>query len=368
MSRRATYVARAAVVVALALLGFSLRHLYPAGAQVPQPPDYRIAKRAPKKVDPNETFTYRLIVKNTGGTMVPATVHDFLPPGLQNVQLPAGCAQQGPVVTCAVPAIPLDTEHLIEIIATAPSAPPAGALVNVAVVRADPPIELPPDLANNVAVAITTITVDVPLPLADMEVSKTASPSPAVVGEPLTYTITVTNHGPGDGAARVIDTLPLNTSFAAADATNGECANNGPIVNCTFENIAAETSETITLLVTPNQAVPAVNAVAVVGTSAVDLQPQNNVDILITNVGNESPTESPTTPPTSPTTSPSPTLSPTPTPTDDPDCDDFATQEEAQAYLDANPDDVANLDADGDGIACEADPPDPVPTDPAFTG
>lgn len=34
-------------------------------------------------------------------------------------------------------------------------------------------------------------------------------------------------------------------------------------------------------------------------------------------------------------------------------CDDFATQEEAQAEYDSDPSDPNNLDADDDGIACE---------------
>ncbi len=36
------------------------------------------------------------------------------------------------------------------------------------------------------------------------------------------------------------------------------------------------------------------------------------------------------------------------------DCADFATQAEAQAELDADPSDPNGLDADDDGIACEA--------------
>ncbi|MEJ5915348.1 excalibur calcium-binding domain-containing protein [Pseudokineococcus sp. 1T1Z-3] len=35
------------------------------------------------------------------------------------------------------------------------------------------------------------------------------------------------------------------------------------------------------------------------------------------------------------------------------DCDDFATQEEAQAELDRDPGDPSGLDADDDGVACE---------------
>ena len=38
--------------------------------------------------------------------------------------------------------------------------------------------------------------------------------------------------------------------------------------------------------------------------------------------------------------------------TDDLDCEDFATQEEAQAVLDEDPADPNNLDPNKDGIAC----------------
>lgn len=41
---------------------------------------------------------------------------------------------------------------------------------------------------------------------------------------------------------------------------------------------------------------------------------------------------------------------------DDLNCSDFATQQEAQAHLDADPSDPDKLDRDGDGIACESLP------------
>ncbi len=40
-------------------------------------------------------------------------------------------------------------------------------------------------------------------------------------------------------------------------------------------------------------------------------------------------------------------------PTGDADCEDFATQEDAQAVFNADPSDPSGLDADGDGLACE---------------
>jgi hypothetical protein len=45
-----------------------------------------------------------------------------------------------------------------------------------------------------------------------------------------------------------------------------------------------------------------------------------------------------------------------PAPTGDLDCADFATQQEAQAVLDANPSDPNYLDGEGDGMACESLP------------
>lgn len=52
---------------------------------------------------------------------------------------------------------------------------------------------------------------------------------------------------------------------------------------------------------------------------------------------------------------------------EDLDCNDFATQEQAQAVLDADPSDPNGLDSDDDGIACESlpragTPQPPVPT------
>lgn len=58
---------------------------------------------------------------------------------------------------------------------------------------------------------------------------------------------------------------------------------------------------------------------------------------------------------------PGPSPSPGPDPTDPPagdelNCDDFATQEDAQAEFDKDPSDPHGLDADNDGIACEGLP------------
>ncbi len=67
---------------------------------------------------------------------------------------------------------------------------------------------------------------------------------------------------------------------------------------------------------------------------------------------------------TAPAQEPETELSPVPVPTGDLDCADFATQEEAQAVLDANPGDPNYLDGEGDGIACESLPTAPASASP----
>ena len=80
-----------------------------------------------------------------------------------------------------------------------------------------------------------------------------------------------------------------------------------------------------------------------------------------------------------PQRAPEPVPEPVPAPSGDLpmgdlDCSDFATQEEAQAVLDANPDDPNYLDGEGDGVACESLPsapplaPEPPSLESAPTG
>lgn len=62
---------------------------------------------------------------------------------------------------------------------------------------------------------------------------------------------------------------------------------------------------------------------------------------------------------------PQPEIAPTgDLPTGDLNCSDFATQEEAQAVLDANPSDPNYLDGEGDGVACESLPSAPASASP----
>lgn len=59
------------------------------------------------------------------------------------------------------------------------------------------------------AVDMGSVERNAPMPAADLSVVKTASPNPQIVGEPVTYTKTVTNHGPGTaGLWFLTDAIP----------------------------------------------------------------------------------------------------------------------------------------------------------------
>jgi uncharacterized repeat protein (TIGR01451 family) len=64
---------------------------------------------------------------------------------------------------------------------------------------------------------------------ADLVISKTDSPDPVTSGTTLTYTILVTNNGPGFSlGVNVTDPLPVGTTFISCSATQGSCS--GPAV------------------------------------------------------------------------------------------------------------------------------------------
>ncbi|MFO7721889.1 MAG: hypothetical protein R6V49_01575, partial [Bacteroidales bacterium] len=79
-----------------------------------------------------------------------------------------------------------------------------GSLVNSASVRATAEV-LDPDLANNTAVDTDLLTV-----LADLAIVKSDGLDTVAAGAPTSYTVTVTNQGPGDvRSAMVSDLFPL---------------------------------------------------------------------------------------------------------------------------------------------------------------
>lgn len=85
---------------------------------------------------------------------------------------------------------------------------------------------------------------------ADLAVTQAASANPALAGMSLTYTLTVTNHGP-DNATGVMftDTLPAGVVFVSATASQGTSTQANGVLTCNLGTLANGVSATITLTV-----------------------------------------------------------------------------------------------------------------------
>jgi uncharacterized repeat protein (TIGR01451 family) len=113
---------------------------------------------------------------------------------------------------------------------------------------------------------------------ADLSIVKSDSPDPVVVGQPLTYTLFVSNAGPDDAANVVVsDTLPAGVDFQSAVASQGSCLFAAPTVTCDLGSISNGGDATVTIVVTP-QSAGMISNTATVASDATDLDQSNNSD------------------------------------------------------------------------------------------
>jgi uncharacterized repeat protein (TIGR01451 family) len=92
----------------------------------------------------------------------------------------------------------------------------------------------------------------------ELGVSQTASMDPAVIGVPLTYTVTVTN-GAGTDAPNValLQTLSAEVSFVSATPSSGECAlTAAKRLICNLGTVPANSQATVDIDVVPNKKAP----------------------------------------------------------------------------------------------------------------
>lgn len=108
-----------------------------------------------------------------------------------------------------------------------------------------------PTAANNTTADRTSTRRDASTPVpqvADLQLAKTASTvlgSPALnAGDALTYTLTVTNHGPEDSSAGVVtDTLPAGLVFVSAPG----CSEASGVITCDVGNLVKDGTQTFTI-------------------------------------------------------------------------------------------------------------------------
>jgi uncharacterized repeat protein (TIGR01451 family) len=90
-------------------------------------------------------------------------------------------------------------------------------------------------------------------PTNDLAVTITDRPDPVVLGNPLTYTITVTNTGPNNATGVILtNALTTNVTFVSVATTQGSCTNEAGIVRCNLGTVASGVPLDVTLVILPN--------------------------------------------------------------------------------------------------------------------
>jgi uncharacterized repeat protein (TIGR01451 family) len=138
---------------------------------------------------------------------------------------------------------------------------------DVATVRAD--YDFDRDGVVDHSETVRGVAADTPVLLgaeADLALAKTASPQQAALGEPVTFTIVVTNNGPDDATAvKVVDTLPVGGATSGVSSTQGSCITDAGALVCDLGALGVGAGATISYVVTPESPGILANAATVFG-------------------------------------------------------------------------------------------------------
>ena len=181
-----------------------------------------------------EVLTYTMTVTNTGNTVLNNVTVTDTRLGLTNAPC-VGTLAVNASTTC--PLLPPLTHVVTAADVT------AGSVANVATATGSPPSG--PPVSDDDDATIPTAGGG-PLPV-DLAVVKTASLAHAAPGDQVTYTLKVTNAGPGTAHNVVVtDILPSGTTFVSASPA---CSNSAGTVTCQLGDVTAGDDPTVTITV-----------------------------------------------------------------------------------------------------------------------
>lgn len=214
-----------------------------------------LAKSAPDTAMRDVPFPYTLIITNPGPSdALNVTITDTLPAGLQYNSVSgiagASCTQSGSTVVtvvCSLGTIAADTTPQLLLNVTPTE---AGTFTNMATAGSS---TLDQNLGNNTATSnSTTVTTDV-----NVVVDK-SGPAEVMVGELITYTVSVTNLGASRATnLRIIDTLPdlqgWPFEYVGTNAAGWACSGpTGRYVECVRANdLMAGASDSLDIVIRP---------------------------------------------------------------------------------------------------------------------
>lgn len=234
--------------------------------------DLSIAKIGPASITSGQDATYTVTVANAGPSdALNVTLSDPLPP---NTTLVSATQDSGPAFTCDA-----------TIQCTIASFPAGASATFTFVLRVDPAAFEPvvntatatspttDPTPGNASASVATAVVAGPT---DVRIAKSVSAPAPVTGATATYTIDVTNDGPGTAVNTVVtDVLPAGTTFTSATSTQGSCSGT-TTVTCTVGTLAPGQTETITLVLTLPAVPTLVVNTATVTSDNTDTDPAND--------------------------------------------------------------------------------------------
>lgn len=202
--------------------------------------DLSVTKQGPASATAGTNVTYTVNVTNNGPSDATSVTLVDTPP--TNATFVSATQNSGPTFSCTTPAVGAtgtvtcsiamlpngSSADFTLVFAVSPDA--AGSVANTATVSS---ATNDPNSANN-----TSTVTAAGVASADLAVAKTG-PATVPAGTTATYSVTLTNNGPGTATTVVLtDALPPNTTFVSATQ------NSGPAFNCTTP--AAGATGTIT--------------------------------------------------------------------------------------------------------------------------
>jgi len=121
---------------------------------------------------------------------------------------------------------------------------------------------------------------------ADLSITQNDSPDLVHTGDNLTYTLTITNHGPSEATGVTItDTLPPGVTVVSVTPSQGTCTGQSTIM-CELEAVASGATATVTLVVQvlPSAGTGGMSNTVSVGNIEPDPDPANNTATVVTTV------------------------------------------------------------------------------------
>ncbi|MCP4356884.1 MAG: DUF11 domain-containing protein, partial [Chloroflexi bacterium] len=134
----------------------------------------------------------------------------------------------------------------------------------------------------------------------DLIVTQSAIPDPVTVGQPLLYTVIVTNQGPSSvSGVTIVDFLPADVVFNSFSHSTGvSCVAANGAVTCGQSTLAANAQASVTIAVTPTAVGSITNTVSASASVGNDPNLNNNSDIVTTSVSGLEVVVGPASPPT----------------------------------------------------------------------